>query len=384
MPMQTRGDDMDYLRWGANEPCWCGSGKKFKKCHYNRTERPPVSLSDAHLQFKKAVHTKRCLHWDAGINCDGGAIRAHGVQKNGHLSRIARAGEVYVFDESLPRIAKNQEMAVCRKGISVAGTFNGFCAKHDSATFAPLEQVPYACTRQQVALLGYRAICKEVLGKLINKSLVPTLREADRGKPVGRQIAHQDRVSNYEFSLDAGGDDAMQDKQRIEQTLKIADFSNLHCCCIYTDVPPPVAFSYSWLIECDFAGNRLQEAALRDPNARPDSIWVATVSTESGGAVVFGWIGGSQIALQLVESLVALPTDRIPDACLRFAFEFALDCCIAPDWWDQMTPEDRHLISRRRTTAVNPFEERKPSCLADDGMSVANFRVTGIERDFGA
>ena len=20
--------------WGRNDPCWCGSGKKYKKCHY--------------------------------------------------------------------------------------------------------------------------------------------------------------------------------------------------------------------------------------------------------------------------------------------------------------------------------------------------------------
>ncbi|MBV9337146.1 MAG: SEC-C domain-containing protein, partial [Solirubrobacterales bacterium] len=28
---QRRLDDNEQL--GRNDPCWCGSGKKFKKCH---------------------------------------------------------------------------------------------------------------------------------------------------------------------------------------------------------------------------------------------------------------------------------------------------------------------------------------------------------------
>jgi preprotein translocase subunit SecA len=31
-PVQQRVVDADQ-QVGRNEPCWCGSGKKFKKCH---------------------------------------------------------------------------------------------------------------------------------------------------------------------------------------------------------------------------------------------------------------------------------------------------------------------------------------------------------------
>jgi hypothetical protein len=40
MPPRTGGDDAavktvrrDEPKVGRNDPCWCGSGKKFKKCH---------------------------------------------------------------------------------------------------------------------------------------------------------------------------------------------------------------------------------------------------------------------------------------------------------------------------------------------------------------
>ena len=31
-PVETRRLD-EHEQIGRNDPCWCGSGKKFKKCH---------------------------------------------------------------------------------------------------------------------------------------------------------------------------------------------------------------------------------------------------------------------------------------------------------------------------------------------------------------
>jgi uncharacterized protein YecA (UPF0149 family) len=39
VPPRVGGDDViktvrrDEPKIGRNDPCWCGSGKKFKKCH---------------------------------------------------------------------------------------------------------------------------------------------------------------------------------------------------------------------------------------------------------------------------------------------------------------------------------------------------------------
>jgi len=32
---------------GRNEPCWCGSGKKYKKCHLTRDEREKAEAAVA-------------------------------------------------------------------------------------------------------------------------------------------------------------------------------------------------------------------------------------------------------------------------------------------------------------------------------------------------
>ncbi len=33
----TKGEFLPPLKFGRNDPCWCRSGKKFKKCHANKT-----------------------------------------------------------------------------------------------------------------------------------------------------------------------------------------------------------------------------------------------------------------------------------------------------------------------------------------------------------
>ncbi len=29
----SKDEDVPQVRPGRNEPCWCGSGRKYKKCH---------------------------------------------------------------------------------------------------------------------------------------------------------------------------------------------------------------------------------------------------------------------------------------------------------------------------------------------------------------
>lgn len=33
--------EVGELSLGRNEPCWCGSGKKFKHCHLGREDKRP-------------------------------------------------------------------------------------------------------------------------------------------------------------------------------------------------------------------------------------------------------------------------------------------------------------------------------------------------------
>jgi hypothetical protein len=57
-PLDTKADKK--LR--RNEPCWCGSGQKYKRCHLDRDKAPPVSRQERSQAFQKSFGTGYCLH----------------------------------------------------------------------------------------------------------------------------------------------------------------------------------------------------------------------------------------------------------------------------------------------------------------------------------
>ena len=43
----SRDTTAPAVKPGRNEPCWCGSGKKYKKCHLSEEERKASERSCA-------------------------------------------------------------------------------------------------------------------------------------------------------------------------------------------------------------------------------------------------------------------------------------------------------------------------------------------------
>ncbi len=81
---------------GRNDPCWCGSGKKYKKCHLNRDKLPAPNIFEVVKSQRKFLNKKYCLHPNANVNtCSGGIIKAHTIQRSGGLDKIAKNGHVY-------------------------------------------------------------------------------------------------------------------------------------------------------------------------------------------------------------------------------------------------------------------------------------------------
>ncbi|WP_429187944.1 SEC-C metal-binding domain-containing protein [Aeromonas veronii] len=47
---------------GRNEPCWCGSGQKYKKCHLNRSTEETLSINRLIAELKSKTFHKECMH----------------------------------------------------------------------------------------------------------------------------------------------------------------------------------------------------------------------------------------------------------------------------------------------------------------------------------
>ena len=95
------------------------------------------------------------------------------------LKHITIRGHVLQFKtDAMPPPMMGLFAAPERIGVNEASTFFGFCDRHDSRVFRPLESGAFNFTPERVALLGYRAICRESYQKDAEISPTDMLRDA--------------------------------------------------------------------------------------------------------------------------------------------------------------------------------------------------------------
>jgi hypothetical protein len=93
---------------GRNDPCWCGSQIKYKRCHLNREKQKPLERWEASKEFNNKFSRRICsspnsFHQD----CSKKIIKAHTVPKSSSLKAIAKDGHVLGMKMSLENIFKN-------------------------------------------------------------------------------------------------------------------------------------------------------------------------------------------------------------------------------------------------------------------------------------
>lgn len=361
---------------GRNDLCWCGSGKKYKKCHLDRERQQQENPYEA---FKKIVAFSRklvCLHPNAPAECSEKVIRAHTIQRGSSLKRIAEGGHVLGLSADLAELDRNDgKVKVKRVGINQASTFSGFCGRHDKLTFSPVEDVPFAATDEQCFLLGYRAMCRELYQKTTALEATNYMRTLDRGHPVEEQIGWQRFLDRIERGQSAGCRDLVDRKSEFDRVLLSRSFSEVSNYVILTNDIPDVLASFGVTVEFDFRGNKLQN--LSDADKLVDSLYVSIIATDAGGAIVLSWRDAhSHACTKFVQSLAVLPDWDVPDAIVRLVFEYSENTSFRQSWWNAL---DTHLQSGlvdRITTGADVCVPRKPDCLSPEGNNYVNWAIT--------
>ncbi len=145
---------------GRNDPCFCGSGKKYKKCCWGKEDdleaTNPFNFLSTYKNARKESRIKQCLYPDH-TDCSPEIIGAHSIQNNGILKKIADNGHVYM---PCPK-ADNPFAIQTQYGRKEASVFSGFCKHHDKVVFQPIEDSPFTETEQQIFLFVYRAFALE-------------------------------------------------------------------------------------------------------------------------------------------------------------------------------------------------------------------------------
>ena len=320
---------------------------------------------------RKEFSRKYCLHPKALSGCSKGIASAHSVQKSILKKHIAENGHVIHFTvtpqvEPLGLLVKPE-----RIGVNKATTFYGFCSSHDAALFSPLESSVFDFAPRQIALLGYRAVCREVYQK-------------------DAEIAAADAARNYASVLPGMiGFRAKDERHKILKLARLNARQNLasaktayssmlseHGPVRYYAVKfsgqPKYFCSVAFQPEWDFEGRPLQVLdSIKDYKSICFSAWAA----EESPIAVYCWHkSADEICVPFIESLRKIKPERLANRILSMAFEVSENVVFNEAWWNSISALDQQRIMDHVLSGGGSMD-RSRACLIDDGLTALDNEV---------
>lgn len=336
-----------------NVPCWCGSGKKFKKCHYGRDSQPkgnPWAAVDAN---KKAFSKKKCYARDVGLgSCDDAVIKAHTVSRGPNLAKIAKDGHVLHYAASITDMNKNGgKLSVKTIGIKDASVFHGFCSKHDRELFSCIENEAFTGRPDQCLTVAYRTMSRELYGKDAGAHLRETLRGADKGLEPFKQLILQKMLDKIDTGNEAARREQKATHDALTTALVDARFDTLSSVVFEFAEPLPFMFAGAWSPFTDVHGRKLQKEYVDE---LLEQIFVSSFAGESRAMVCVSWrdiddAPGHVIAKQLM----ALPNDQRASACLQFVVKHIENVFFNPDWFQALSDKQRKWLDQLAADGID-------------------------------
>jgi SEC-C motif-containing protein len=338
---------------GRNSPCWCGSGKKFKKCHYKRNDQSKGNPWDAVDANRQAFTKKKCCAQNVGLgHCDGGVIKAHTVSRGPNLSRIAKNGHVLHYTASIPKLKKNGgKLSVEKIGTKDASIFQGFCGKHDRELFSCIENEPFSGRPDQCLAVAYRTMSRELYGKDAGAHLRETLRGADKGFDIIEQLKFQKMLGN----INAGNEAARRELKVTHKALTRAlvdDRPDVISSLVFEFAAPlPFMFAGAWSPFNDCFGQNLQDGYADE---LLEQVLVSSFAGHPNSMICISWrdidfAPGKVIA----EQIKAMPLDQQASACLQMVMKHVENIFFNPDWFQGLGDKQRSQLDRLAADGID-------------------------------
>lgn len=330
----------------------------------------PSEAIRAHL--RQFFRVKQCLHPQASSGACGKIVGAHTIQRKGPLADIVDDGE-HVLSFYPPSL--NRDESPRRVGWREASTFAGFCDRHDSQAFRPLEQGVFTGSDEQCFLLAYRAVCHELYQKqAADKSQDLRRQLLDRGEPPEVQGRIQHLLGVYALGVAKGLDDVRLQKQRMDLEFLERRFDGWRRLFVVFDGPLFVVSAGVPTPNRDFANHELQ--CLHIANARIQPLFFGPARTENGGVWVFMWRPEDPAPSRFLQDFLDVPSELLPSMLVQMIFAYIENTFFAPAWWSSLKrPMQTHLA--RLARMGNPYYDEF-KYLRDTLMP---WRSTGIVSD---
>jgi hypothetical protein len=326
------------------EVCWCGSEKKYKKCHRGRGEEQSYTLGRIlNLQRKVFWRKRGCMHPLASVDtCKGKIIDAHTIQRKGPLEKIVdSSGHVMQFQ------VRQEEGVAEAKTISwrKASVFPGFCSFHDSSLFSPIERSNFTGDHKQCVLHAFRNVCNEYYRKqALIESLEFQRSVIDRGLEIDRQINIQLSISGniegQKKSLEENGNY----RDILEEAIRRDNYDRFESACYFFN--GTLDFVSSSIIHCefDFLGNKLID--MWDTSKDAEMLSHTVVNTDGGEAIIFVWLKGDPHPERVVESFNDLPDDEKGDIFVQYCLVNCENTFFSHQWWDALDDDQQSKLQR--------------------------------------
>jgi len=329
-----------------NELCWCGSGKKFKKCHRDRDRQPKEDPWAAAVANRRAFAKKKCCARDVGLGrCGGSVVKAHTVSRGANLTKISRNGHVLHYTASIPEMKKNGgKLSVKKIGIGDASVFHGFCSKHDRELFSCVENEPFVGRPDQCLAVAFRSISRELYGKDAGAHLRETLRGADKGMQPSEQIMLQKMLHD----INTGNEAARREFKATHDSLTTALVENqpdaIRSLVFEFIAPLPFMFAGAWSPFVDFHGRDLQNGCSGE---LLEQILVCSFAGDVNAMICISWQNTESAPAKVIaEQIRTLPVDQQASACLQFAMKHVENVFFNPDWYQNLDGIQREQLNR--------------------------------------
>lgn len=317
----------------SEDPCWCGSSKTFRECHQSVPLDDPKAVQQRIEALRRNQRVKKCMHPSAPHDCSGSIVRAHTIQRSGGLSRIAQNQHVYsVKQESLTRFPRRWTPQ--KIGLNEASTFTGFCNRHDSQLFRPVEQQPFNWGAEHCFLLTYRALARELYAKEVahtGYSLIQNM------YPLTERDAQRATLAS-EANLQ-GLKELQQQKDRYDKILLTGSYDDVEFICFRLDKCPDFLCSTFFSPWFDFEEIRLQDGT--DYSTLVEGLGLSIIPIDIGGAVVFSWLRDQVPCSRFINSFRRVTSIHRAETLRQLIFAVADNIYMSPKWWEGITDSDR-------------------------------------------
>jgi hypothetical protein len=323
------------MNLGRNDPCWCGSKLKFKKCHLDRDKQPAASLADAYKTLKKFNVSKTCsvpqaLHSE----CTNKIINAHTVSKSSSLKEISVDGHVLSFYSNAHGNLKTGKLSPTKIGINKASTFTGFCSHHDKTLFSPIEDNPFGINSEHCFLVAYRAVSSELYVKNAASKVYLDVKGFDKGLPLNQQIAIQQFAGSAYKDNDLTKNDLAYIKGKLDMMFKEKTASHLKHVVFELEKPPSVMGSAIVALRFGFDGKPIQNFSQNIQDI-PDYIIINSFSSSEKGYIVLSWLQEhATTAHKLIRQITK--NNLTSDHLAALMISLIENIYIAPAWWDRL------------------------------------------------